>query len=56
LSVEQMFFLRPLQSLAQYRTPLAGFWLAGAGSHPGGGISGAAGWNAAGAILKGGMA
>lgn len=53
MSVEQMFFLRPLQSLAQYRTPLAGLWLAGAGSHPGGGISGAAGWNAAGAILKG---
>lgn len=50
LSVEQMLFLRPLQELAQYRTPVAGLWLASAGSHPGGGISGAAGWNAALAI------
>jgi phytoene dehydrogenase-like protein len=47
LSVEQMLFLRPLPELAQYRTPIAGLWLASAGSHPGGGISGAAGWNAA---------
>ena len=54
LSVEQMYFLRPLPALAQYRTPISGLWLAGAGSHPGGGISGASGWNAAGAVLKGG--
>jgi phytoene dehydrogenase-like protein len=54
LSVEQMYFLRPLPALAQYRAPIGGLWLAGAGSHPGGGISGAAGWNAAGAVLKGG--
>ncbi len=51
LSVEQMLFLRPLPSLARYATPLPGLWLAGAGSHPGGGISGAAGWNAAERIL-----
>ena len=53
LSVEQMLCLRPLHELAQYRTPIDGLWLAGAGSHPGGGISGASGWNAAEAVLKG---
>ena len=53
LSVEQMLFLRPLQAVAQYATPLPGLWLAGAGSHPGGGITGTPGWNAAQAILKG---
>jgi phytoene dehydrogenase-like protein len=56
LSLEQMFFLRPLPGMAQYRTPLDGLWLAGAGCHPGGGISGAAGWNAAEAIIKRGDA
>jgi phytoene dehydrogenase-like protein len=52
LSVEQMLFLRPLPGMAQYQGPLPGLWLASAGCHPGGGISGAAGWNAAGRILK----
>jgi phytoene dehydrogenase-like protein len=56
LSVEQMLFARPLPGIAQYETPIAGLWLAGAGCHPGGGISGAAGWNAAGRILKRGDA
>lgn len=51
LSVEQMLFLRPVAGAAQYATPVAGLYLAGAGSHPGGGISGAAGWNAAGCAL-----
>ncbi|MCU9849148.1 NAD(P)/FAD-dependent oxidoreductase [Defluviimonas sp. WL0024] len=53
LSVEQMLFLRPFAEVAQYATPVAGLWLAGAGSHPGGGVSGAAGWNAAERILSG---
>jgi phytoene dehydrogenase-like protein len=52
LSVEQMFFLRPVPVLSRYRTPVDGLWLASAGSHPGGGISGAPGWNAAGEILR----
>jgi phytoene dehydrogenase-like protein len=52
LSVEQMFFLRPVPGIAQYETPLPGLWLAGAGCHPGGGVSGAAGWNAAGRIIE----
>lgn len=51
LAVEQMLFLRPFAAIAQYRTPVDGLWLAGAGSHPGGHVSGAAGWNAAGAII-----
>lgn len=53
LSVEQMLFLRPAPETAHYATPLPGLWLAGAGSHPGGWLTGSAGWNAAGAILKG---
>ena len=52
LAVEQMLFLRPLREMAQYATPLPGLWLASAGSHPGGGISGASGWNAAERIVK----
>jgi phytoene dehydrogenase-like protein len=51
LAVEQMLFNRPLREVAQYATPLPGLWLAGAGSHPGGGINGAAGWNAAERII-----
>ncbi|MBN8631112.1 MAG: NAD(P)/FAD-dependent oxidoreductase [Rhodobacterales bacterium] len=47
LSVEQMLFLRPLPGIAQYKAPVPGLWLASAGCHPGGGVSGSAGWNAA---------
>lgn len=54
LAVETMLFLRPLPELARHATPLPGLWLGGAGSHPGGGITGTAGWNAAGALLDGG--
>lgn len=52
LAAEQMLFLRPFIGAAQYETAIPELWLAGAGSHPGGGISGAAGWNAAERILK----
>jgi phytoene dehydrogenase-like protein len=51
LSVEQMLFLRPVPGFARYATPIQSLWLASAGCHPGGGISGAAGWNAAEAIM-----
>jgi phytoene dehydrogenase-like protein len=51
LSVEQMLFLRPVPGFARYATPIQNLWLASAGCHPGGGISGAAGWNAAEAIM-----
>ena len=47
LSVEQMLFLRPLPGIAQYKGSIPGLWLASAGCHPGGGVSGSAGWNAA---------
>ena len=47
LSVEQMLFLRPVPGIAQYKGPVPGLWLASAGCHPGGGISGTPGWNAA---------
>ncbi len=52
LSVEQMLFLRPMAGIAQYSTPMAGLWLAGSGCHPGGGVSGASGWNAAEQIIR----
>ena len=54
LSVEQMLFLRPLPGLSQYQGPLKGLWLASAGCHPGGGVSGTAGWNAALAMERAG--
>jgi phytoene dehydrogenase-like protein len=56
LGVEQMLFLRPVAGMAQYRSPIDGLWLASAGAHPGGGVSGAPGWNAAERILKGASA
>ncbi|MEX2495419.1 MAG: NAD(P)/FAD-dependent oxidoreductase [Woeseia sp.] len=53
LTLDQFLFVRPVAGFAQYRMPLEGLWLCGAGAHPGGGISGAAGRNAAGMILAG---
>jgi phytoene dehydrogenase-like protein len=52
LSLDQFLFVRPVCSAAQYRMPVDGLYLCGAGAHPGGGVSGAAGRNAARAILK----
>ncbi|MCD6040608.1 MAG: crtI [Burkholderiales bacterium] len=51
LSLQQMFFLRPVPTWAKYRTPLAGLYQCGAGTHPGGGVMGASGRNAALRIL-----
>lgn len=51
-SLDQIFTMRPLLGFAQYRSPLAGLYLCGAGSHPGGGLTGAPGANAAREILK----
>jgi phytoene dehydrogenase-like protein len=47
MTLSQAFFLRPLPGLAQYRTPIEGLYLCGAATHPGGGVSGLAGKNAA---------
>jgi phytoene dehydrogenase-like protein len=47
LSLEQLFFMRPVPGWAGYRTPIDGLYLCGAGAHPGGGVTGAPGYNAA---------
>ena len=52
LAPDQLFFMRPVPGLARYRTPVRGLWLCGAATHPGGGIMGACGWNAAREILR----
>ena len=52
LSLEQLFASRPMLGYANYRTPLKGLYLCGSGAHPGGGVTGAPGHNAARAILK----
>jgi len=52
LTLEQLFFLRPAPGWAQYRTPVRNLYLCGSGAHPGGGIMGAPGRNAAMAMLK----
>lgn len=52
LTLDQFMFVRPVSSAAQYRMPLDGLYLCGAGTHPGGGVSGAAGRNAARSILS----
>jgi phytoene dehydrogenase-like protein len=53
LAFDQFFFTRPVPGAARYATPLAGLYLCGAGSHPGGGVMGLAGLNAAGVVLEG---
>ena len=50
-SLDQIFTMRPILGWAQYRTPIDGLYLCGAGTHPGGGITGAPGRNAAREIL-----
>ncbi|HKW43877.1 MAG TPA: NAD(P)/FAD-dependent oxidoreductase [Thermoplasmata archaeon] len=48
----QMFSFRPVPGWSQYRTPIRALYLCGAGAHPGGGVMGAAGHNAALAVLE----
>lgn len=52
LALAQCLFVRPVAGAAQYRMPIDGLYLCGAGTHPGGGVSGAAGRNAANVILE----
>jgi phytoene dehydrogenase-like protein len=52
LALDQALWMRPLPELARYKTPIEGLWLCGPGTHPGGGIAGASGYNCARAILK----
>jgi phytoene dehydrogenase-like protein len=51
LRPDQLFFMRPLPGYARYATPIRGLYLCGAGTHPGGGVTGAPGFNAAHRIL-----
>ena len=51
-ALDQLFTMRPVLGWAQYRTPIRGLYLCGAGTHPGGGLTGGPGQNAAREILK----
>ena len=51
-ALDQLFTMRPILGWSQYRTPIAGLFLCGAGTHPGGGITGGPGHNAAREILR----
>lgn len=52
MTLDQSLVLRPVPGWARYRTPVEGLYLCGSGAHPGGGITGAPGFNAAREILK----
>jgi phytoene dehydrogenase-like protein len=52
LSLDQLFSARPVLGHADYRTPIAGLYLCGSGAHPGGGVTGHPGRNAAREILR----
>jgi phytoene dehydrogenase-like protein len=52
LNLQQLFFMRPVPGWSQYRMPIRGLYLCGAGAHPGGGVTGAPGRNAAQMVLR----
>jgi phytoene desaturase len=52
MTLDQLYVLRPVPGWARYRTPVEGLYLCGSGAHPGGGVTGAPGYNAAREILK----
>ncbi|MBV9897825.1 MAG: NAD(P)/FAD-dependent oxidoreductase [Chloroflexi bacterium] len=52
LRLDQLFAFRPVAGWARYATPIRGLYLCGSGTHPGGGVTGAPGHNAARAILR----
>ena len=52
IQIDQLFMLRPIPGYAQYKTPMKGLYLCGAGTHPGGGINGLPGKNAAEVVMK----
>jgi len=51
-ALDQLFTMRPLLDWANYRTPIAGLYLCGSGTHPGGGVTGAPGQNASREVVK----
>ena len=52
ITLDQMFFMRPVPGFARYRSPVEGLYMCGAGTHPGGGVTGVPGYNAAREIVK----
>jgi phytoene dehydrogenase-like protein len=52
MSLDRLLFMRPTPGWSRYRTPIDGLYLCGAGTHPGGGVMGACGRNAAREILR----
>jgi phytoene dehydrogenase-like protein len=52
MGLDQLLFMRPIAGYGQYLTPIERLYLCGAGTHPGGGVTGAAGYNAAREILS----
>lgn len=52
MGLDQLLFMRPVAGYGQYRTPIENLYLCGAGTHPGGGVTGAPGHNAAREVLK----
>jgi phytoene dehydrogenase-like protein len=52
MSLDQMFVMRPVAGAARYKMPIRGLYLCGSGAHPGGGVMGAPGHNAAKMMLK----
>jgi phytoene dehydrogenase-like protein len=54
MSLNSLFFMRPVAGFADYRSPIRGLYLCGAAAHPGGGVMGAAGANAAREMLRDG--
>jgi phytoene dehydrogenase-like protein len=52
MTLDQMFNMRPVPGYSDYRTPVAGLYLCGSGTHPGGGVMGAPGLNASRAVVR----
>ena len=52
LNIEQLFFMRPVPGYSNFRTPVDGLYLCGAGVHPGGGVTGAPGYGAAHKVIR----
>lgn len=52
MTLDQMFFRRPVYGYADYTTPIAGLFLCGASTHPGGGVTGVPGYNAARVVAR----
>lgn len=52
MGLSQLYSLRPNPAMSNYKTPIKGLYMCGAGAHPGGGVMGAAGRNCARVVLS----